>query len=710
MKSILAFWTMVALRTTLVLSLFISIPQNLYSQSRAGYQYISPKPNYRYASTTTKIIIRPGDIISRTSVRQDILTVSGNKKGVYTGTVVLAGDNKTLVFTPAENFIEGETVSVKVRQGLLKENGEKIADTSFTFQTCISYEYVDSHYLKNELSLPSSQKNTYISGEIDSLPVNFPVLAINKSSNPSPGYLFLSFYGYLIIADDTGLPVFYQGVGNTIYDFKLQPNGELTYFIYPNSCYGLDRNLKIARSYTTANGFSIDVHELVVLPDGGYYIFGKRAVVMDLSGVVPGGLPNAQVIDGALQQFDSSGNLVFQWDALENYEISDVDDYVNLTNSVIDFSHFNSIEIDNDGNLLLSARNLNEVTKINAVTGKIIWRFGGRNNDFVFLNGAAGFYRQHHVRRFSNGNISLFDNGNYLPVPVSSIVEYRLDEINRTAFQERRYIHPQKIFSATEGSVQELPNGNRLIGWGNSYRPAITEITPGSTISFELSTLIAADEYRAFRFLWKTQLFTTNTDSVNFEKVKLGNTYSKPIVLYNPQDTILIIDKVYCNDTSFSVGAALPISINPRDSVTVPVIFRPKNISKHNATINFRIHGFYQGYEQMIARQVRVTGVISDSIQTNIESTIAPTFSLKQNYPNPFNPSTKIDYSLQNRGNVKLQIFSSTGEFIATLVDKTMDAGEYSVNFSGKDISSGLYFYRISVNNTITAKKMILIK
>jgi hypothetical protein len=85
-------------------------------------------------------------------------------------------------------------------------------------------------------------------------------------------------------------------------------------------------------------------------------------------------------------------------------------------------------------------------------------------------------------------------------------------------------------------------------------------------------------------------------------------------------------------------------------------------------------------------------------------------FNLSQNYPNPFNPSTKIEYTLPESGLVKLQIFSVTGQLVKLLVNQNQEAGYYSIDFNGTNLSSGLYIYRLSVNNKNIVRKMMLLK
>ncbi|PID57679.1 MAG: hypothetical protein CR986_08845 [Ignavibacteriae bacterium] len=89
---------------------------------------------------------------------------------------------------------------------------------------------------------------------------------------------------------------------------------------------------------------------------------------------------------------------------------------------------------------------------------------------------------------------------------------------------------------------------------------------------------------------------------------------------------------------------------------------------------------------------------------------IITVFRLNQNYPNPFNPNTIINYELPENGEVLLEVYNSLGEKITTLVNRKENKGVHKVNFSAYNLPSGLYFYRISYNNKIITKKMVLLK
>jgi len=104
---------------------------------------------------------------------------------------------------------------------------------------------------------------------------------------------------------------------------------------------------------------------------------------------------------------------------------------------------------------------------------------------------------------------------------------------------------------------------------------------------------------------------------------------------------------------------------------------------------------------------VTYTNVVTD-VQDEFQ--IANNFNLSQNYPNPFNPSTKIQYSIPSNQIVQLKIYDVLGKEITTLVNEVQSAGTYEVNFDGKSLTSGIYFYTIKADNYTETKSMIFMK
>ena len=92
---------------------------------------------------------------------------------------------------------------------------------------------------------------------------------------------------------------------------------------------------------------------------------------------------------------------------------------------------------------------------------------GGKHNEFTFVNDSIGFSHQHAIRRFANGHLMLFDNGNFHALQFSRAMEYAVDESLKTASLVWQYRHsPADIYGQAMGYAQRLDNGNTLIGWG----------------------------------------------------------------------------------------------------------------------------------------------------------------------------------------------------------------------------------------------------
>ena len=85
-------------------------------------------------------------------------------------------------------------------------------------------------------------------------------------------------------------------------------------------------------------------------------------------------------------------------------------------------------------------------------------------------------------------------------------------------------------------------------------------------------------------------------------------------------------------------------------------------------------------------------------------------FKLDNNYPNPFNPSTIIQYSLPSNEYVSLKVYDIIGREVTTLVNQQQSAGSYDVEFNASNLTSGIYFYKITAGNFNAVKKMLLVK
>jgi len=84
--------------------------------------------------------------------------------------------------------------------------------------------------------------------------------------------------------------------------------------------------------------------------------------------------------------------------------------------------------------------------------------------------------------------------------------------------------------------------------------------------------------------------------------------------------------------------------------------------------------------------------------------------ALEQNYPNPFNPSTTIRYALPQRSHVRLAVFNTIGQQVATLVNEEVEAGYHEVTFDASGLASGVYFYRLQARDFVQTRKLCLIR
>jgi hypothetical protein len=124
---------------------------------------------------------------------------------------------------------------------------------------------------------------------------------------------------------------------------------------------------------------------------------------------------------------------------------------------------------------------------------------------------------------------------------------------------------------------------------------------------------------------------------------------------------------------------------------------------------------YVTGYSELLVEGTTESCSIStvmlvDDTKEGISSNTPSSFSLHQNYPNPFNPSTTIKFEISNSGLVKLVVYDMLGKTVDILVNQNLEPGSYSINYTNKNLSSGVYFYELTAGDFKDIKKMSLIK
>jgi hypothetical protein len=485
-----------------------------------AFSYISPQPNAEFVSAGTTIAVRPSWIQSNTLYETIAFTVSGTRSGYHDGEIKLADDQQTILFYPDEPFLANETVSVTIDLGEAETNWPNSYRYSFHIappapRLPASQDLIETGWPQELQTATTGSQSPVVSYSFETAPADLPVFTVNAfGQDLGAGYIFLAYFNYaaflesdayLLILDNSGEPVYYERLHPLVaaLDFKKQPNGLLTYF-NPNPVQrkflAMDNQYNLVDSYEAGNGYDTDLHDLQILDNDHALLMVHDNRRVDMSQLVPGGQPDATVVGCIIQELDSAKNVVFEWRSWDHMSI--LESNQDLTAELIRYIHCNSVEQDYDGHLLISSRHLDEVTKIDRNSGDILWRMGGPHNDFSFTND-PGFFHQHDARRLPNGNITIYDNGNFHSPPYSRGVEYAVNETAMTVTRVAEFRQTPDIFGPAMGNMQSLPGGNAVVGWGWSSNPIMTEFAPDGSVALTLSAPDTNGSYRAFRSPWK---------------------------------------------------------------------------------------------------------------------------------------------------------------------------------------------------------------
>ncbi len=458
----------------------------------------SPVFEARLVTPATGLTLRFAAPLAAADASGLTFDVVGSTSGAHGGRVALARDGRTVIFRPDSPFTRGETVRAHARLG-----DGVVPGADFVFAVAAREVPRPESPIAAELAGAGMTRTASAPGAMVNM--DYPTVTTAVYGPTSAGQLFLNALSlvppqgsYLMIVNDAGMATFAREVWDWTLDLKAQPDGSLTYYDYDGACFHvLDDAYATVRTIVAGNGYNADGHELLVRPDGNVLYMIYDAQVVDMSTVVAGGDTAAIVSGLVLQEQDTEGNIVFQWRSWDHFDITDAS-HEDLTAHYIDYVHGNAIEVDDDGNLLISSRHLDEITKIDHETGDVIWRLGGKRNQFTFVDDTLGFSHQHAIRRLANGHYTLFDNGNFHVPPFSRAVEYELDQVAHTARLVWQFRNTPDTFGFAMGNVQRLADGHTVIGWGTGT-PAVSEVDSTGTKVMDLWLPPQVSSYRAHR-------------------------------------------------------------------------------------------------------------------------------------------------------------------------------------------------------------------
>ncbi len=482
------------------------VPSTLNNSGQLdGAVSVSPLPGSRDATPQTQVSflgVPAGDLTA--------ITVSGSRTGPHSGHLARYSQGDGESFLPDRPFAEGEAVTVQARlrtAGVVRRLREQFA-------------------IARQDALSSTPETIHAGGPADvqsfrSRPdLHPPVLTVSAHAGAlAPGDEFAAPYdgpgqsGPMIL-DPNGDLVWFKGLphGTSATNFQVQRYDRkpvLTWWQGDISVhgFGLGEDVIANSSYQevghvhAGNGLLADLHDFQLTPAGTALLTAYDPIYCDLA--AEGGPSYGAVADGVMQEIDvKTGLVMFQWTSLDHVALSESYELArdSRVDKPFDFFHINSIDPLPDGSVLVSARNTWAVYDLDAATGQVAWRLGGKHSTFTMGPG-TGTAWQHDPRVLADGTISIFDNGASPEIHRESRVAIvRLDQQRHTASLVSQLVRPTRVLADSQGNAQELPNGDWFVGWGQV--PDFSELSPTGALLFDAHFPAGAQSYRDFRFAW----------------------------------------------------------------------------------------------------------------------------------------------------------------------------------------------------------------
>jgi len=691
--------------TLLLAVLLLAKGFETYSQNLMPdrYQFLSPKPGSIGHNPETSIIMRFGEQIDNKNIQPECLQVDGDKSGSHTGKLILASDKKTLIFKPHRPFILNEDVHVQLNKAIATVSGNYLPEIHYSFG------------IRNTLYPPLNEN---LSGEAEILASGFhkagdsikntmsgysfltnPLITIQYTDGPTLGNLFTTFgiqsKYFAYACDNEGIPVFVKQYPNRINNLKPNSRGTASFYDYAQYAYILmDSELNPIDTFKMGNGYQADMHEFVLLESGHSFMIASDRQNIDMSNLVKDGHKETTVTGAIIQELDENKQVIFEWRTWDHFKITD--SYEDLTNSTIDYVHCNSIDADTDSSIIISSRNMNEITRINKNTGAIIWRMGGKKNQFEFINETRQFAGQHSVDMLDNGNIIFYDNGvNCIPL-YSRGVEYQTDLKNKKVSLINEFVHSTGKYVSVMGNIQRLNNGNTLIYWGGATGHFIHNFSEYNkdrklVIEGELNIESLA-AYRVYREIWEPSIFSLSADTLYFDETNIGQETSRQITINNISGSERNITSVYIKNDELSLTETLPVKLMPGEGKTFIIKYVPKYVNDYYSNIVFCSESDSLFVSKKLVIKTKPSLVNGNTFYGN------DVFSV---LPNPFSSSLDINSSGSIR---QITIYDLNGK----ICHKSIVSGN-RIEIKPEGLKKGIYILSAEFNDN-TVKRISIVK
>ncbi len=438
------------------------------------------------------------------------ISVVGSRTGAHSGRLLAYSQGDGASFLPSRPFAEGERVTVRAQV--------RIGGSAKPLLDIFAVARQDQISSTPRRSLPGSPTEVQ---SFHSRPELTPPAVTVTAQSPAvaPGDVFVAPYGAtgqagpMILEADGGLVWFKPLPANTeatnleVQEYEGKP--VLTWWQGNISIhgFGLGEDVIADDTYTdiahvrAGNGLQADLHEFQLTPQGTALITAYDPIVCNLSSV--GGPAYGGLTDSVFEEVDiKTGLVMYEWTSLDHVALQESYEPATKASTVYpyDFFHLNSISLDRDGSLLISSRNTWTVYKLNAQSGQIVWRLGGKDSSFE-MGPATGTAWQHDPRELPSGSISVFDNGASPKAhDQSRAIVLGLGQPGGPVTLLTRLTHTPLLVAESQGSMQALANGDWFVGWGQE--PFLSEFGSEGQLLFEAHFPPHDESYRAFRFAW----------------------------------------------------------------------------------------------------------------------------------------------------------------------------------------------------------------
>lgn len=438
------------------------------------------------------------------------VAVVGSKSGTHSGILRSYASAAGASFVLKRGFEEGERVTVTALVG--RRGHARRVGTSFTTARLVGAALPPN-------AAPPPAKAGANQSFVSAPTLQPPTVSLTASPAASGGEIFLttdSGYGQngAMILDGAGRLVWFQPAakGDIVENLQTQTyagrpvltywHGHVDFGVGFGSDTVLGTDYRPVASVTAGNGYSADLHELQLTPQGAAYLTAYSLVRADLSSV--DGPRDGALQDSIVQEVDvRTGLVMFEWHADGHVDLGD--SYAAPPRSADrpwDFFHVNSISPDpwGDDDLLVSSRNTWAAYEVDQHSGAVLWRIGGRRSSFRMGAGTGTAY-QHDARWQPDHTITIFDNGATPKAHSQSrAIRVRIDWRHRTVDLIDRFVRTPALLSGSQGDNQVLAGGDVFVGWGEA--PYFTEFDAAGQVVLDGHLPPPAQVYRAYRFPW----------------------------------------------------------------------------------------------------------------------------------------------------------------------------------------------------------------